>query len=206
MSSRIEQIIEEIEDFIDNCKYQPLSNTKILVDKEHMDELLRELRMKTPDEIKRYQKIISNKEAILNDAKEKAEALINEAQVHTDHMINEHEIMQQAYAQANEVVQQAVNQAQQILDSATEDANGIRQSSMKYTDDMLAELQDIVTHAIDTAEAKYGALVSQLKECEVVIEKNRSELYPQVELEGEIASLEGMPQADNGISLDMLNK
>jgi len=217
MSSRIEQIIEEIEDFIDNCKYQPLSNTKILVDKEHMDELLRELRMKTPDEIKRYQKIISNKEAILNDAREKAEALISEAQTHTDHMINEHEIMQQAYAQANEVVQQAVNQAQQILDSATEDANGIRQSSMKYTDDMLADLQNIVTHAIDTAEAKYGSLVSQLRECENIIAKNRSELYPQVELESELAILEGgMPSSEgimknagvdlDGISLDMLNK
>ena len=65
MSSRIEQLIDEIETYIDNCKYQPFSNTKIIVDKEEIDELLRELRMKTPDEIKRYQKIISNKEAIL---------------------------------------------------------------------------------------------------------------------------------------------
>ncbi|HOO29065.1 MAG TPA: hypothetical protein PLU43_11425, partial [Lachnospiraceae bacterium] len=136
-------------------------------------------------------------------------ALINEAQAHTDHMINEHEIMQQAYAQANEVVQQAVNQAQQILDSATEDANGIRQSSMKYTDDMLAELQNIVTHAVETAEAKYGSLITQLKECEAIISKNRSELYPQVELDSEIASLEGKPSGENvagdNISLDMLN-
>ena len=60
MSSRIEQIIEEIEEYIDrDCKYQPLSTTKIIVNKEHLDELLRELRMKTPDEIKRYQKIIA---------------------------------------------------------------------------------------------------------------------------------------------------
>ena len=75
MSSKIEQLIDEIEEYIDGCKYQTLSNTKIIVNKEEIDELLRELRMKTPDEIKRYQKIISNKEAILNDAKEKAEAL-----------------------------------------------------------------------------------------------------------------------------------
>ena len=77
MSSRIEQIIEEIEEYIDrDCKYQPLSTTKIIVNKEHLDELLRELRMKTPDEIKRYQKIISNKDAILEDAQTKADALI----------------------------------------------------------------------------------------------------------------------------------
>ena len=65
MSSRMEQIIEEIEEYIDNCKYQPLSSTKIVVNKDELEELLTELKMKTPEEIKRYQKIISNKEAIL---------------------------------------------------------------------------------------------------------------------------------------------
>ena len=46
MSSRIEQIIEEIEEYIDrDCKFQPLSTTKIIVNKDQMDELLRELRM-----------------------------------------------------------------------------------------------------------------------------------------------------------------
>ena len=94
MSSKIEQLIDEIEEYIDSCKYQALSNTKIIVNKEEIDELLRELRMKTPDEIKRYQKIISNKEAILNDAKEKAQALINAATVQTNELINEHELMQ----------------------------------------------------------------------------------------------------------------
>lgn len=54
MSSRIEQIIEEIEEYVDSCKYQPLSTTKIVVNKEEIEELLRELRLKTPDEIKRY--------------------------------------------------------------------------------------------------------------------------------------------------------
>ena len=84
MSSRIEQIIEEIEEYIDrDCKYQPLSTTKIIVNKEHLDELLRELRMKTPDEIKRYQKIIANRDAILADAQAKANAMIEEAQVQT---------------------------------------------------------------------------------------------------------------------------
>ena len=58
MASRIEQIIEEIEEYIDGCKFQALSSTKIVVNKEELEEMLRELRMKTPDEIKRYQKII----------------------------------------------------------------------------------------------------------------------------------------------------
>ena len=51
MNSRIEQIIEEIEEYIENCRLQPLSTTKIIVNKEHMNELLNELRLKVPDEI-----------------------------------------------------------------------------------------------------------------------------------------------------------
>ena len=34
MSSKMEQIIEEIEEYIDGCKFQPLSNTKIIVNKD----------------------------------------------------------------------------------------------------------------------------------------------------------------------------
>ena len=58
MSSRIEQIIEEIEEYVESCKYQPLSTTKIVVNKEELEELLRELRMKTPDEIKSNKRVI----------------------------------------------------------------------------------------------------------------------------------------------------
>ena len=60
MSSKIDQIIEEIEDYIESCKFQPLSSTKIIVNKEEIVELIAELRQRTPEEVKRYQKMISN--------------------------------------------------------------------------------------------------------------------------------------------------
>ena len=83
--SRIEAIINEIEDYISSCKPLPLSSTKIAVNKEELEELISELRLKTPDEIKKYQKLISNKEAILDDARSQAERMIKDAQVHTDY-------------------------------------------------------------------------------------------------------------------------
>lgn len=200
MSSRFEQIIDEIEDYIDNCKYQPLSNTKILVDKERLDDLLRDLRTKVPDEVKRYQKIISNKEAILADAKEKANAIVSEAQAQTDQMLSEHEIMQQAYSQAREVVAAAQAKAQQIVDDATNEANAVKQAAMQYTDDSLANLQNIIGHSIDTAQAKYGSLLEQLRECENIVNRDRAALYPQVSLEADIASLSGDTNSATGDS------
>lgn len=77
--SRIEQVISDIEAYLDDCKFQPFSNTKIIVDKDQLEDMLAELRLKTPEEIKKYQKIINNKEAILNDAKEQADAILDAA-------------------------------------------------------------------------------------------------------------------------------
>lgn len=196
MSSRIEQLIDEIEEYIDSCKYQTFSKDNIIVNKEEIDELLRELRMKTPDEIKRYQQIISNKEAILNDAREKAEALINEATKHTTALISEHAIMQQAYAQANEIVTMATTQAQEILDSATIEANAVKASAMQYTDDILKNLENIIAHSIETTTARYNELSASLNNCYEIVKANRSELAPSDEDE--------LLEEGEGLNLDIL--
>ena len=179
MSSRIEQIIEEIEEYVDSCKFQPLSSTKIVVNKEELEELLRELRMKTPDEIKRYQKIISNKDAILADAQSKADSLISDANEQQQQMVEASEVMQQAYNQSNELLEKTNAQAQEILDNATNDANNIRMSALQYTDEMLENLEKIMGHTIDTAGARYNNFINSLQSCYDIVNKNRRELSPQ---------------------------
>ena len=196
MTSRLEEIIEEIENYIANCKTQPLNPSKIIVNREEIEELLTELRMKTPDEIKRYQKIISNKDAILADAQAKADQIIEAAEVHTSELVSEHQIMQQAYAQANEIVMIATNQAQEILDKATEDANNYRTAAIEYTDNLLGNLEDI------TSKAKYDSLLTSLKNCQDIVVANRAELHPEeAATEDETSNVSTESAAEEG-SLD----
>ena len=163
--SRIEQLINEIEEYIDSCKFQPLSTTKIIVNKEELDELLVELRLRIPDEIKQYQKIISNQDAILSDAHSKADAMLAEATAQTNELVNEHEIMQRAYAQANEIIEQA--QAQ---------AHSVRQGSIQYTDDMLKSLQTIMNHTMEGAQGRFDAFMNSMKSSYDIVSSNRKEL------------------------------
>ncbi len=179
MSSRIEQIIEEIEEFVDSCKFQPLSSTKIVVNKEELEELLRELRMKTPDEIKRYQKIISNKDAILEDAQTKADAIIAEAQQKAQQIVSDSEVMQAALQQSNQLIEQTNAQAQEIMDKAIEDSNSIRMGAIQYTDEMLENLEKIMSHTIDAAGTKYNNFINSIQSCYDIVNKNRQELSPQ---------------------------
>ena len=181
MSCRIEQIIEEIEEYVESCKYQPLSTTKIIVNKEEIEELLRELRLKTPDEIKRYQKIISNKDAILADAQAKADNIIEDTKKQGQEIVKESEVMQQAYAQANETINSANQQAQAIIDAATNDANALRLSAVSYTDELMGNMGQIASSMLENAAGKYNEFVQALQASLDVIRQNRAELAPQLQ-------------------------
>lgn len=183
MNSKIEQTIEELEQYIEGCKPQTFSQNNIIVNKEQIEELLTELRLRTPEEIRRYQKMISNKEAILADAQAKADAIIAQAEVTHSELVSEHQIMQQAYAQANEVVMVATKQAQEILDNATNDANNIRMGAISYTDEMLKNLEAILTGSIEGSKARYENLIGGLNQSLQVVLANRAELMPQTEPE-----------------------
>lgn len=180
--NKYEQTISEIEDFLDNCKRQKLSSANIIVNKEQIDEYISELRIRTPDEIKKYQRIISNRDAILDAAQTQAQNMLEKARKETNELVSEHEIMQQAYAQAQEVVDDASAQAQEILDSAVNDANDIRMGAMQYTDDILADLQNIITHTMENVTEKYEAFMKALDKSLEVVTANRNELRPQEEV------------------------
>lgn len=181
MNSRILELIDEIEDYIDRCNYKLFSNTEIIVNKESMEELLNELRARTPDEIKRYQKVLNNKEAIIADARAKADALINEATVQTNQLVNEHEIMQVAYQRANEIVSLATSQAQEVLDNAVMEANEVRMSAAQYMDDVLEHLNNIISSSIETSTANYETLIRDLVRYKEIIDSNRKQLHQDEE-------------------------
>ncbi len=177
--SKYEQTLAEIEEFLDNCKRQKLSGMNIIVNKEQMEEYISELRMKTPEEIKKYQRIISNRDAILNAAQAQAEEMVENAKHETEELISEHEIMQQAYIHAQELVDDASEQAQQIIDSAVNDANEIRMGAMQYTDDILANLESIINHTMENVTMKYESFMKSLNTSLEVVIANRNELFPQ---------------------------
>lgn len=193
-ASRIEQLIEDIYEFIESCKMQPLSSTKVIVPKDELYDLIDELRLRTPDEIKKYQKIIANRDAIIGDAEEKAATMLNEAREQTSALISEHEIMQQAYYQANEIVNQAQEEAARIINSANQDANEIRLGAISYTNDMLANVENLLSNAYESSKSKYDSLIHSLKGNLDIVTNNRKELNVdqydnnQYEEQNEVAS------------------
>lgn len=205
--SKIEQLIEDIENYIDGCKFQALSGgSKIIVEKEVIDDYIRELRQKTPEEIRMCQKIMKNREQILKDAKKQADDLIQDATIQTNELINEHEIMQQAYAHANEVVKSATIQAQNILDTATLEANNMLESARQYTDQLLEAVETIISAAMESTNANYNSQINALNQYYETIIANRAELNPPIieNHDGDTDDSEDTSAPADSLNTDML--
>lgn len=176
MQSRMEQLIDEMEQYIASCKPQAFSKENIIVDRYHMEELLDELKRRTPEELKRYQKIMAQKDAILDDARSKAEALVNKATLQTNELVSEHEIMQQAHARAQEVETLARQKAQELVDAAAAEADAMRMAAVQYTDDLLASIETLLAHSIQTTTGQYENMLTSLNQYRDVVVNNRQEL------------------------------
>ena len=142
-------------------KPQTFSLLKIIVNREEMEESLNELRIKTPEEIKRYQKIISNKGSNSGrcPGKRQMRSLRRRRSRRTSWSASIQIMQLSICAEPNEVVMIATKQAQEILDNATNDANNIRMGAMQYTDDILRNLENTISHSMDAAKARHDAYV-----------------------------------------------
>ena len=174
--SRIEQVISEIEDYIEECRPSAFSASTIIVQKEEVEEKLSELRMAIPEELDQSKKILSNQNAIMLDAQARYNTMVNEASKKTEQLVNQSEIVQKATATANEILQSARAQAQSIVDAAQAEANGIRLSSIQYTDELLLNVQNIIGNASREADARNQALQLAFRQSFDQIAANRQQL------------------------------
>lgn len=177
-TSEIETVIEEIEIYIDNCKPSKLSPSKVIVNREEMEDLLRKLRKAVPEEVERYRKIISNKEEIERDATMRAQDMLKKTQEKTDQLVSDNEIVSRANNFANDIVQAAYEQGQQLVDQAQAEANDYKEQAQKYLSDMLANLHQIIYQCLEATSKNTTKLMDSLNRVADEVQSNLDELNP----------------------------
>lgn len=188
--SRIEQAIDEIYNYVEGCKPSKLAPSKVVVDREQLYDLLDELRLCAPEEIKRYQKIIHNREGILNEAQQKAEDMLAKAQNQTAQILDQSEIVQTAYQKAEDIMKQATEQAQTLLNQADAESTQMRRAALMYTNDLLSEAQQHIEESLREMDNKSRMLNSAMKNSIQLIKSNKEEIMSQLEPEKHAKKLE----------------
>ena len=126
-------LLETIEEMLENSKSIPFSN-KGIIDKEEMLEIIKEIRLKLPDELKQAKWIKEERQRILVEAQKEAENRIIS-------MIDEHEITRKAYEQKAE-----------IIETANEMSREISKGTKDYADSILLNIETALQNALETIQ------------------------------------------------------
>mgnify|MGYP003258968741 CR=1 FL=1 len=77
----IEEILEAMDIELDKSKSVPLTRGKSLIDVEQFRDLIGQVRLNLPGEIKQAQALVNDRRVIINDAKAEAESLRRQRQM-----------------------------------------------------------------------------------------------------------------------------
>ncbi len=163
----IEKILEEIEEILDNSSTVPFSN-KIIIEKSEIYDLLIDLRLKLPNEIKQSQWVMEERNKILLEAQKDADVLKTEAEAKKDKMVNEHEITRKAYEQSED-----------IIENAKKVSRDMRLGAKEYVDEMLMEIENQINSIMQNVNSSYKDLEKEMIEQLKTLHSNRRELNVQ---------------------------
>jgi vacuolar-type H+-ATPase subunit H len=134
------QLLEELEDIVESGSTIPFVS-KALVDKNELLEIIKEVRIHLPDEMKQALWIKEERQRILLEAQQEAEQTIMEARKHADELVDQDEIVQMARQKAEEIITQA-----QI------GARDMKMSARDYTDELLEQTGNTLKEMVQTIE------------------------------------------------------
>lgn len=130
-------LLENLEDILSGGTKVPLSS-KVVVDADELREILEEIRLKLPDELKQARWVKEERQRILEDAHKEADDIVKEAETRIISMIDDHEITRQAMAQKEE-----------IIESANKVSKEISMGTREYADALLERLEEILKETLD---------------------------------------------------------
>lgn len=132
------RLLEELEEIVESGSSIPFAH-KVLVDKDEILEIIKEIRLHLPDEVKQAQWIKEERQRILVEAQQEAEAIIQEANEHIAAMVEQDEITKIARKQAEDIITQAQTGAKEM-----------RLGARDYADEILSKVQQTLTDLVET--------------------------------------------------------
>ncbi|MFN8401258.1 MAG: hypothetical protein U0X74_14695 [Anaerolineales bacterium] len=124
------QLIDRLEELFNDAKAVPFTHN-VVVDEDKMLELIDQMRIAIPEEVKKAQQLVAQRDRVMAQAQEEANRTLQIARDKADGLV-----------QKDMIAQEAQRRADQILAQARAEAEGVRADADNYVLDTLIQLQD----------------------------------------------------------------
>jgi cell division septum initiation protein DivIVA len=131
------QMIDRLEELLNESRPLPFTHN-VIVDEDRMLDLIDQMRVSIPEEVKKAQQLLAQRDRLVAQAQEEANRTINLARDRSSELIERDQVVQAAYTQA-----------EQIKAQAHVDGDAIRREADEYVLETLRNLEMEMERAIN---------------------------------------------------------
>jgi cell division septum initiation protein DivIVA len=132
-------LVDRLEELFNESRPIPLTHN-VIVDEDRILEIIDQMRISIPEEVKRAQQVLAQRDRVLAQAQEEANRTIQMAKKKADQVVSE-----------DAIAKSAESRAQQIIEQARVEAEAVRRDADDYVIDALAALEDELTRLLTQA-------------------------------------------------------
>lgn len=130
-------LVDRLEELFNESRPIPLTHS-VVVDEDRVLEIIDQMRISIPEEVKKSQQILAQRDRVMAQAQEEANRTLTLAKRRGEESMSR-----------NSVVEAAHERAEQILDQARADVESMRSEADEYAVETLAALEDELTRLLN---------------------------------------------------------
>lgn len=136
----VNEILDEIDEMLEKSKAVPLAAHKVMIDGDRLRELVDDIRLNLPKELKRAQLIDYDCDRIMREAQQNAEKVVRDAEERAKGLVAESAIVEEAKRKAHEILAKTKSKCEQTKEAT---AQYVMQSLMNTEQQIAAALAQV---------------------------------------------------------------
>jgi len=137
------QLIDRLEELFNAAKAVPFTHN-VVVDEDRMLELIDQMRIAIPEEVKKAQQVMAQRDRVMAQAQEEANRTLQLSRDKAEQMVQKDMIMQESQRRADQIVAQARAEAE----ATRIDADNYVVDTLMQLQDQIAKLNGQVSNGI----------------------------------------------------------
>ena len=143
------ELIDRLEDLFNESHSVPFTHS-VIVDEDRMLDIIDQMRVSIPDEIKKAEQVINQKERFLAQAQEEAARITNIARERSVKAVRNEDV----FKEANETAQKLISSAEEEKRTIKKETNDYIVSSLEEFENQLLLLVKQVQNGIETVKTQ----------------------------------------------------
>lgn len=112
-------LVDRLEEILNSARPLPFTHN-VIIDEDRILDLIDQMRVAIPEEVKKAQQLLAQRDRLMAQAQEEANRTLAIAREKSDQLIERDAIVQAAHARAEQII----NQAQADIENTRQDADG----------------------------------------------------------------------------------